>query len=82
MPAAQSDRWCLDGKKLMAINGSIGGTYGQPGAEYRTEEDSYTQILSTLAPATDMAAHRALWASIPTTIGNGNIRAGIAKNVP
>jgi RHS repeat-associated protein len=45
---SSSDRFCLDGKKLVAIN----GVYGQVGTEYRTEEDSYAQIVSSLAPGT------------------------------
>ncbi|MGS2716851.1 SpvB/TcaC N-terminal domain-containing protein [Eionea flava] len=36
------DRYCLDGQRLIAINGSDGGV----GTEYRTEVDSYTQIIS------------------------------------
>jgi len=42
-----SDRFCLDGHKLMAIQ----GVYGQVGTEYRTEEEDYSQILSQPAPA-------------------------------
>jgi RHS repeat-associated protein len=44
---SSSDRFCLDGKKLVAIS----GTYGQIGAEYRTEEDSYVKVASSLAPS-------------------------------
>ena len=45
--AVASDRFCLDGKKLVAIN----GIYGQLGTEYRTEEDSYAKIVATAAPS-------------------------------
>lgn len=41
-PAPERDRYCLDGRKLMAINGS----YGADQTEYRTEQDSYQRILS------------------------------------
>jgi RHS repeat-associated protein len=36
------ERFCLDGAKLIAIN----GTYGADGTEYRTEEDSFQRIVS------------------------------------
>lgn len=38
-----NDRFCLDGQRLVAING---GGYGADGTEYRTEIDSYTRIVS------------------------------------
>lgn len=37
-----SDRFCMDGKRLININGS----YGANGTEYRTEIDTYSQIKS------------------------------------
>ena len=37
-----NDRFCLEGQRLVAIS----GTYGADGAEYRTEIDSYSRILS------------------------------------
>jgi len=36
------DRYCLDGQRLVAIN----GTYGASGTEYRTQKNSYTKITS------------------------------------
>ncbi|QPB83414.1 hypothetical protein CWC22_010630 [Pseudoalteromonas rubra] len=36
----QNDRLCLNGQRLIAINGS----YGSSGAEYRTEMDSFAKI--------------------------------------
>jgi RHS repeat-associated protein len=44
---ADSDRFCLDGKRLIAL----GATYGQLGTEYRTEEDSYARIQEQAAPS-------------------------------
>jgi hypothetical protein len=37
-----NDRFCLDGQRLVAIS----GTYGSDGAEYRTEIDGYSKIVS------------------------------------
>jgi hypothetical protein len=37
-----NDRFCLDGQRLIVIS----GTYGADGAEYRTEIESFTRILS------------------------------------
>jgi hypothetical protein len=39
---ASSDRFCLDGQRLVAISGS----YGADGTEYRTEVDSFSRIIS------------------------------------
>jgi hypothetical protein len=38
-----NDRFCIDGQRLIAING---GSYGAEGTEYRTEIDSYSRIVS------------------------------------
>ena len=43
-----NDRFCLDGQKLVLV-GSVGGSsasYGDIDAEYRTETDTYDQIIS------------------------------------
>nr|WP_275402638.1 RHS repeat-associated core domain-containing protein [Streptomyces sp. SID13031] len=36
------DRFCLDGQKLVAVD----GVYGASGTEYRTETESFTKVLS------------------------------------
>uniref|UniRef100_UPI000FCA820E SpvB/TcaC N-terminal domain-containing protein n=1 Tax=Pseudidiomarina mangrovi TaxID=2487133 RepID=UPI000FCA820E len=36
-----SDKLCLDGQRLMLVS----GTYGQSGAVYRTEQDSFAQVV-------------------------------------
>ena len=38
-----SDRFCLDGQRLVIPSGS---TYGAPGTEYRTERDSFSKVTS------------------------------------
>jgi Salmonella virulence plasmid 65kDa B protein/Insecticide toxin TcdB middle/N-terminal region/FG-GAP-like repeat len=37
-----NDRFCLDGQRLMAINGA----YGADGTEYRTEIESFSRVIS------------------------------------
>jgi len=37
-----TDRFCLDGKRLILV----AGTYGAPGSEYRTEIDGYTKVVA------------------------------------
>lgn len=37
-----TDRFCLDGQKLLAVN----STYGASGAEYRTEVESFRRVIS------------------------------------
>ncbi|VAW82531.1 hypothetical protein MNBD_GAMMA13-1237, partial [hydrothermal vent metagenome] len=39
----QSDRLCLDGKRLVAVSGA----YGANGSEYRTEIDEYSRIIQS-----------------------------------
>jgi hypothetical protein len=38
-----NDRFCLDGQRLIAING---GTYGADQTEYRTERESFSRVVS------------------------------------
>jgi RHS repeat-associated protein len=40
------DRFCLDGQRLVLVNGGSGHTYGDNGAEYRTEIDGFSKIIS------------------------------------
>ena len=37
------DRFCLDGQKLVVING---GTYGADGSEYRTEAETFSKVVA------------------------------------
>jgi YD repeat-containing protein len=45
------DRYCLDGQRLVAVN----GTHGANGAEYRTERESFTKVVSYGGTAADPA---------------------------
>ncbi len=38
-----NDRYCLDGQRLVMI---AGASYGADGAEYRTEQESFTKVIS------------------------------------
>jgi len=42
-----SDRYCVDGRKLVALGS---GTYGAGGTEYRTEVDTFSKIVSVNLP--------------------------------
>lgn len=43
-----NDKFCLDGHRLIAVN----GTYGADGTEYRTEIETFTRLISHGATAT------------------------------
>ncbi len=43
----ERDRYCLDGQRLVLVTGA---SYGADGAEYRTERESFTKIISYGAP--------------------------------
>jgi hypothetical protein len=45
---SSDDRFCLDGERLVAVNGQ----YGKHGTEYRTERESYAKIVSYGEPPT------------------------------
>jgi RHS repeat-associated protein len=50
----KTDRFCLDGQKLVAV-GAVGygsGEYGEIDTQYRTESDTFAQIVSTGSDAT------------------------------
>jgi RHS repeat-associated protein len=50
----KTDRYCLDGQKLVAV-GAVdygGGGYGEIDTQYRTESDTFAQIISTGSDAT------------------------------
>jgi RHS repeat-associated protein len=44
---ATSDRFCLDGQRLLLVNGGSGGhSYGDDGSEYRTEIETFSRIVA------------------------------------
>lgn len=45
------DMLCLDGEQLVLINGTVASLYGDDGAEYRTERDSFRKIVQHGRPA-------------------------------
>jgi len=47
-----NDRFCLDGQRLVGV----AGTYGANNAEYRTEHESYSKIISTGTAGTGPAS--------------------------
>jgi uncharacterized repeat protein (TIGR01451 family) len=56
-----TDRFCLDGQRLVAISGS----YGNEGTEYRTEIDSFSRIISHGSAGTGPA-----WFEVHTKSGH------------
>ncbi len=47
-----NDRFCIDGERLIAVN----GPYGAPGTEYRTERDVFSKVISNGAVASGPAS--------------------------
>jgi hypothetical protein len=62
---AATDRFCMDGQRLVAING---GTYGADGTEYRTEIDGFSRIISHGTTGTGTAAGPT-WFEVHTKAG-------------
>ncbi|MCK5480226.1 MAG: putative Ig domain-containing protein, partial [Gammaproteobacteria bacterium] len=52
-----NDRFCLDGQRLIAVNGSYGGNT----TEYRTEIDSFSKIISYTEAGTSGVANFRVW---------------------
>jgi hypothetical protein len=55
-----NDRFCMDGQRLVLVS----GTYGADGAQYRTEVDSFSEIISHGAVGTGLA-----WFEVHTKSG-------------
>ena len=62
-----NDRFCMDGQRLVVVS----GTYGANGAEYRTERESFTRIISYGAVGTGPAYFKA-WTKSGQIIEFGN----------
>jgi hypothetical protein len=62
-----NDRYCLDGQRLVLIS----GTYGADSAEYRTERESFTRIISYGSAGSGPAYFRA-WTKSGQVIEYGN----------
>jgi uncharacterized protein YkuJ len=56
-----NDRFCLDGQRLMAIS----GTYGADGTQYRTEVESFSEVISHGTAGTGPA-----WFEVHTKAGH------------
>ena len=62
-----NDRYCLDGQRLVAIN----GTYGADATEYRTESESYSRIVSYGSQGSGPASWK-VWTKSGQIIEYGN----------
>jgi len=51
----ESDRYCLDGQELIGVNLDASHAYGGNATEYRTEDDEFARIISTIARPDDGA---------------------------
>src|SRR6266403_754181 len=67
-----NDRVCMDGQRLTVVN----GTYGSSGAEYRTERDSFSKVVSNgsagTAPANSNPAYFIVKSKSGLTMEYGN----------
>ena len=72
------DRYCLDGQRLIPVN----GTHGAVGAEYRTEVDGYSKIISYGGTANNPSYWVAQTkAGQVVTFGGGNASLAIPQGV-
>jgi len=61
-----SDSYCLDGQRLVVVNG---GTYGANLTEYRTERDGFSRIISNESSGTPSATSGPAWFKVWTKSG-------------
>lgn len=70
---SSSDRFCLDGQRLVMVSGS---SYGADGTEYRTERETFTKIISNGvaggAPADNGPAWFKVWTKSGQILEYGN----------
>ncbi|WP_291558132.1 SpvB/TcaC N-terminal domain-containing protein [Comamonas sp. SCN 65-56] len=62
-----NDRYCLDGQRLVAINGAYGGN----GTEYRTESESYSRVVSYGSQSSGPASWK-IWTKSGQILEYGN----------
>ncbi len=62
-----NDRYCMDGQRLVAVNGS----YGANGTEYRTERESFSRIISYGAAGNGPAWFK-VWTKAGQVVEYGN----------
>jgi uncharacterized protein (DUF3820 family) len=63
-----NDRFCLDGQRLIALDG---GTYGADGTEYRTERESFSKVVS-YGQAGSGPSHFKVWTKAGLVMEFGN----------
>ncbi len=64
-----NDRFCLNGQRLMLINGSSGHSYGDDLSEYRTEIDSFTRVIAHCLAGSCTTANGPSWFEVHTKSG-------------
>ena len=75
----QNDRFCLDGQRLMVVN----GYYGTHGAEYKTEIDGMAKIVSFTCDTTTGPAFFKVWTANGLLLeygGTSDSRLGLHQN--